>query len=92
MYCTFHVANPGQTDKDATLGWFWMCQTDYQEEEKDNEYTAKVNSITLTRKRSAKMPKSVQEFRSCQDVSSKTITNPTLEAQPSKKKITSRSL
>ena len=54
MYCTFHVANPGQIDEDAILGWFWMCRTDYQEEEKDNEYTAKVNSVTLTGKRSTK--------------------------------------
>ena len=34
------------------------------------------------------MPKSIQEFQSRQDVSSKAITTPTVEAQPSKKKIT----
>ena len=34
------------------------------------------------------MPKSIQEFRSRQDISSKAITTPTVEAQPSKKKIT----
>ena len=90
MYCTFHVANPGQTNEDATLGWFWMCRTDYREEEKDNEYTAKVNSVNLIGKRSTKMPKSVQEFRSRQDVSSKAIPTPIVEVQPSKKKITSK--
>lgn len=27
MYCTFYVANLGENNKHAILGWFWMCCT-----------------------------------------------------------------
>ncbi|KAI5063469.1 hypothetical protein GOP47_0022016 [Adiantum capillus-veneris] len=53
MYCTFHLANPCRTAEHVTLGWYWMCRTDYQEDKKDNAYTVK--------ERSTKQPKSVQE-------------------------------
>ena len=54
MDFTFHVAHPDKIVKDATLGWYWMCTIDYQEEKKINKYTMKVNFVTLIGKRGTK--------------------------------------
>ena len=74
MYCTFHVANLNETAEDAILGLYWMCQTKYQADEKDNTYSLKVNFVTLTGERSAKESKKILEVQPLQEASSKIMT------------------
>lgn len=79
MYCTFHVANLGEIAEGITLGWFWMCRTDFQVDERDNMYSIKVNSITLIGNRSPKTPKEVQKIMSLWETSSKPTVISTME-------------
>ena len=88
MYCTFHVANLNERAEDATLGWFWMCRTDYQVDESVNTYSVKVNSVTLTGEMCTKEPKKVQEVLPLWEASSKAMANPKAEIKSSTKKVT----
>ena len=88
MYCTFHVANRGETTEDAILGWYWMCRTDYQADERDNTYSMKVNSLTLTGERCVKKTKETQAIQPSHKTSSRAMTTPMADTKPSTKKVT----
>lgn len=78
MSCTFYVANMGEKIEDVTLGLFWMCQTDYHMDGKENTDMMKVNSLILTREQCTKEPtKVLKMLPSYQEPSSKFIVNPT---------------
>lgn len=79
MYCMFNVVNLCKIVEDASLGWFCMCQMDYQANEKVSTYLAKVNSIILIGERCIKDPKRVQEVIPLREAYSKTMKNSTIE-------------